>query len=362
MIRKDVPDTSEASEPGAVENLGPLLLVGNPTSRSGKAALRIETAREILLKHGIVHEFRPTLPNAGTVDMVARAVTEEGIKTVVYLGGDGTFNEVAKGICKAGKSSHVQLGMLPSGTANDQGKSFGISVAKSALEKNVETIKAGHTTWLDVGEITAYYDGGTAMARDLFFDSMGCGLSASILAFRNREKDIVKKMPIWREMYRDQAVYVRAAVHKLAINWITRDRFSAEIIVDGRVHQFDSLSDLVISNTLLYAGEWIIDMEARHDDGMFEIVPFAGTRDWTSKLIVAHKKNPLTEDLLNKIGVSHTPNLKGKHIQVQILRPNKDKRLPAQLDGDEFPQSDHFEVVVHPKLLKIIVPKDHHWI
>lgn len=339
-----------------------LLLVANPTSRSGKAAERIEYARKLLMEKGLQHEFRPTLPDGATVDMVCDAIIADGFRTVVYLGGDGTFNEVAKGICKSGLTDEVRLGMLPSGTANDQGKSFGISSTKKAVDENVDIIKAGYTTWLDVGEVLAYSYDKTVIARDHFFDSVGWGLSAAILAFRNRELDNVKKVPVWREMYRDQLVYVRAAMHQLAINWVTRDRFAAEIIVDGVVHNFERLSDLVISNTSLYAGEWVVDPESRHDDGMFEVAPFAGTRDWTSKLIVHHKKNPLTEELLNRIGVSHTPTLKGADIKIQIFRPNVDQRLPAQLDGDEFPQADLFEVRVHPCTLRIIVPDEYHWI
>ena len=157
-------------------------------------------------------------------------------------------------------------------------------------------------------------------------------------------------------------VYVRAAFHELAVNWLTRDWFTAEIRIDGETHMLDRLSDLVISNTALYAGDWIIDVESRHDDGLFEVAPFTGPSDWTSKLILHHKKLPLTEDMLNKIGVSHTPHFKGSRIEIQILRPNKDKRLPAQLDGDEFPPADHFVVKVLPRRLRIIVPESYHWI
>jgi diacylglycerol kinase family enzyme len=280
----------------------------------------------------------------------------------VYLVGDGTFHEVAKGICRSGLAGEVVLGMLPSGTANDQGKSFGIAATDKALAENVATIAAGHTTRLDVGEVTAYSAAGTVLTRDLFFDSIGWGLSAAILAFRNRELAIVKKMPIWRDMYRDQAVYVRAAVRELALSWLTRDRFTADLEIDGELVTLDRLSDLVISNTVLYAGEWIIDPEARHDDGLFEIGPFRGTRDWASKVIVQHKKVPLTEGMLNRIGVSHSPTYRAGTIKMQLLRPTTEKRLPAQVDGDEFVPADHVEIRVLPRLLQLIVPRDFHWI
>jgi diacylglycerol kinase family enzyme len=341
---------------------GKILLVGNPTSRQGKAAQRIEQASALMDELGLAHEFRSTLPDGGTVGLVGDAIAVEGFRTVVYLGGDGTFNEVAKGIYASGRASEVRLGMLPSGTANDQGKTFGISSARKALEDNVRIIAAGRTMQMDVGELTVRSDSGVVVKRDLFFDSVGWGLSAAILAFRNRELGIVRNIPVWRDMYRDYMVYIRAAVHELGLSWVTRDRFAAEVEIDGEVMNFERLADLVVSNTIIYAGEWLTDSESKPDDGLFEILPFRGVRDWTSKFIVQHKKLPLTEEMLNRIGVSHSPVYRGSEVKIQIFRPTKDKRLPAQLDGDEFPQADQFEVQVHPRLLNIIVPEDSHWI
>ena len=340
----------------------PVLLVGNPTSQSGKAARRIDLAREIMQEKGVIHEFRSTLPNNETVKMVRDAIDQDGFETIVYMGGDGTFYEVATGICTSSAPHKIRLGMLPSGTANDQGKSFGISSEERALPENIDVIMEGHTESLDVGEVTAYDLDGKAISTDFFFDSLGWGLSAAILAFRNRELKLVKKMPLWRDMYRDQAVYVRAAMHELALHWATRDRFAAEIDVDGWVHLFERLSDIVVSNTTVYAGEWIIDPRSSASDGMIELAPFSGLRDWTSKLIMHHKKNLLREEMLNKIGVSHTPNLKGKEFRIHLLRPAVDKRLPAQRDGEEFVGADDYYIRVLPRLLTVIVPKNFHWI
>ncbi|MBN2530300.1 MAG: hypothetical protein JXR76_28180 [Deltaproteobacteria bacterium] len=347
---------------GLVTSPKPLLLVGNPTSRTGKAARRFELVSEIMAQKGIAHEFRSTLPDGKTVQLVRDAIDREGFDTVVYMGGDGTFYEVATGICTSRSPQNIRLGMLPSGTANDQGKSFGISSEEKALPENIDIILEGHTESLDVGEVTALDVDGQSLSTDFFFDSLGWGLSAAILAFRNRELKLVRKMPLWREMYRDQAVYVRAAMHELALHWATRDRFAAEIEVDGWVHRFDRLSDIVVSNTMVYAGEWIVDSRSSASDGVLELAPFSGLRDWTSKLIVQHKKTLITEEMLNKIGVSHTPNLKGKQFRIHLLRPAVDKRLPAQRDGEEFVAADDYFVRVIPRLLTVIVPKNFHWI
>lgn len=340
----------------------PLLLVANPTSQTGKAANRIELAMNLLKQKGVPHVFRSTLPDGKTVELVRDAIDHEGFDTIVYMGGDGTFYEVATGICTSVDSKKIRLGMLPSGTANDQGKSFGISSAEAAMADNVDTIVAGHTESLDVGRVTAIDVDGQMISSDFFFDSLGWGLSAAILAFRNREVELVKMIPVLREIYRDQAVYVRAAMQALALHWATRDRFAADIEIDGTVHSFRKLSDIVVSNTMVYAGEWIIDSKSSPNDGMMELAPFSGLRDWTSKLIVQHKKTLISEEMLNRIGVSHTPNLRGKEFKIHLLRPTVDKRLPAQRDGEEFVEADHYMVNVLPRFLTVIVPRNFHWI
>ena len=100
------------------------LLVGNPTAQSGKAAGYLERALDGLRERGVEARLLPTEPAGRTVGLVTRAVEAERPDVVVYLGGDGTFNEVARGLLAA--SVDVPLGMLPMGTANNQGRSLGV--------------------------------------------------------------------------------------------------------------------------------------------------------------------------------------------------------------------------------------------
>jgi diacylglycerol kinase family enzyme len=339
-----------------------ILIVGNPSSRGGKAAKRIEKVKELMQDKGVLFEFKSTLPNRETVGMVAEAIVEGGFRTVVYLGGDGTFYEVATGICQSGMASDVRLGMLPSGTANDQGKSFGISSAPKALDENVDTILKGYTTKLDVPEVTAFSDDGVVLRRDLFYDSLGFGLSASILAQRNRDIEKTRSVPVLKHMYRDHVVYVRAALRELAVSLVSGDRFAAEVTVDGEVHELTNLTDLLIKNTLIFAGDWIVDIDSRHDDGLVEITPFRGIGDWTSRVIVNHKKFPLKKDAMERIGLSPSNPLRGATMHIQLLRPTREETLPCELDGEEFISSNFFEITVHPRLLNLIVPEDPHWI
>ena len=75
----------------------PAVLVANPTAQTGRAAEWIRTARALLDEAQIPHRFVPTEPEGRTIDRV-REVIDGGARAIIYMGGDGTFAEVAKGI------------------------------------------------------------------------------------------------------------------------------------------------------------------------------------------------------------------------------------------------------------------------
>ncbi len=75
---------------------------------------------------------------------------EAGYGTIVAVGGDGTWSHVADRILASGAS--VRLGLLPSGTGNDFGRSLGLSFTDP--ESAVEALASGVTRRIDAGRIT----------------------------------------------------------------------------------------------------------------------------------------------------------------------------------------------------------------
>src|SRR3954468_23707255 len=112
----------------------PAVLVANPTAQSGKAADWIRHARALLDEAKVAHRFVATEPEGATAERVREAIDDGGARVVVYIAGDGTCAEVAKGVLGSQHAHEVAMGMLPTGTANDQGKSFGLYAGPSALE------------------------------------------------------------------------------------------------------------------------------------------------------------------------------------------------------------------------------------
>jgi diacylglycerol kinase family enzyme len=332
-----------------------LLLVGNPTAQSGKNALRIERARALFRERGVEGELYPTLPGGRTVGALAERLAASDDRVVVAMGGDGTFREVAAGILGSGRADAIAMGMLPTGTANDQGKSFGLEASEQALPRNVDVVVAGTETRLDAGRLEALDEGGSTLSDTLFFDSVGFGLSARVLAVRNEDRERVAALGPLKEIYRDHLVYAGALLKTFLESQVVDDKFSAVVEADGASHTFHGLTDLVVKGTRIYGGAWVFDKTSRHDDGQFELIVFRGKREWTSKAIVDLDGNPLSEELLNKIGVEHSKPLRASRFEI-TMAPEGAVPIFAQLDGEECPAMPSCRISVLARALRLIVP------
>lgn len=335
------------------------LLVGNPTAQSGRNAARIERARALLAAAGIECELLPTEPHGRTVPLVRDALDQGRYRGVITMGGDGTFREVAAGLLESARREEVALGMLPTGTANDQGKSFGLGASDDDLPRNVRVIAQGSETRLDAGRLFTLGPDGEPLFENVFFDSAGWGISARVLAQRNADRRVVEGLGPLKEIYRDHAVYAGAALLTFLDSYAVSDKFDARIVADGVVHELEGLSDLIVKGTRVYGGSWVFDRTSRHDDGLFEIIPFCGKRDWTSKALVHLEGNPITEELLNAIGVEHSRSFRGGHIEMRFHVPFGHTPLRAQIDGEELPVisgRSGATIDVIPRALRLIVP------
>lgn len=309
-------------------------------------------------------EFVPTLPDGATVASLAERLERGDAARVVYMGGDGTFAEAAKGIILARERTgmDVPLGMLPMGTANDQGRSFGIVSGARALETNIDIIAEGIEQWLDVGRIEALDEDGQPKATDLWFDSCGVGLSARILYRRNRDREFVERVPFIRRFYRDKLVYTSATLRTLLRGLVADRGFSVEMTIDGERHAYEGVTDILVQGTILYAGDWIFEPEAKPDDGKFEVVVLRGHADWAAAAIGGHKRNPVTNDDLEVLGLPAREVPKGKAIEFTVMRPESLQEVPAQIDGEEWVSTDRYRIENLFHHLRIIVPENPHWV
>ncbi|MBK7533955.1 MAG: hypothetical protein IPI49_01015 [Myxococcales bacterium] len=334
----------------------PAILIANPSAQSGKAAEWIRHARALLDEAKVGHQFLATEPGGATVELVRKAIDDDAVRLVISMGGDGTFAEVAKGVLASAHATEVDMGMLPTGTANDQGKSFGLGAGPGAMEANVAVIAQGVIAGCDVGRLEIER-GDKTVFRDLFFDSFSIGLGAASLATRNRDRERTRKIPGLSMLYRDQLVYAGALLQRFMESYLVDIKFDLDAVIDGRVLHYDSLLDVIVKNTRIFGGEWVFDPAIQADDGKFELVPLAGRRDLTAKLVSAFRHSPLTSEDLKSLGIAVADPVAGARFELTI---RSEGALPAaQADGEEVPAGERYRIQVLPRALRLIVPREH---
>jgi diacylglycerol kinase family enzyme len=288
---------------------------------------------------------------------VREQVDDQGTRVVIYMGGDGTFAEVAKGILASAHAKEVAMGMLPNGTANDQGKSFGLEAGAWALERNVSVIAEGYTVGCDVANLVIER-GLKEVHRDAFFDSFSVGLGAASLGTRNRDRELVGRIPGLGMIYRDQLVYLGAVARRFFESYVVDTKFDVDCVIDGVVHQFKDLLDVIVKNTKIFGGEWIFDPHSESDDGRVELVPVTGRRDFVSKLVGTMRRVPVGLDDLEKLGLEHAAPLPGAHLELSV-RAEGGILPAAQVDGEEIPAGDRYVIDVAARALRLVVPREH---
>ena len=332
------------------------ILVGNPTAQSGQNSERIAKAKALLEEGGVRCELQNTLPDGETIPALASLLAVDPPDVVVAMGGDGTFREVGAALMVSGVRDRVAMGMLPTGTANDQGQSFGLAAGEDSLARNVSVLLKARETLLDAVSLERVGAHGEHQGHDFFFDSAGWGLSARVLLERNRDREAVDKMGPIRHLYRDHLVYAGAFARVFMDSFLRDHTFDVSFNADGQHHEWKGLTDLIVKNTRIYAGAWVLDRSARHDDGLVELVPFRDQADWVQKAFVDHKGNLLPDALKDPASRIATDHVSARLIELRFSGPS----LPlAQLDGEEANPSPIARIQVHREALRLIVPESY---
>jgi len=100
----------------------------------------------------------------GDAVALATAAAQRGADVLVAAGGDGTVNEVVRGIGRADAFDRVTLGVVPVGTGNNFAKQLGIADPDTAFE----VVESGERRRLDLGRANGH----------LFVNSCIAGLTA----------------------------------------------------------------------------------------------------------------------------------------------------------------------------------------
>lgn len=244
---------------------------------------------------------------AGHAEKLAREAAEQ---VVVAVGGDGTVNEVARGLVSTGKT----LGIIPCGSGDGLARHLGIS---HNFSKALKTVTSGRTSPLDAGRINGR----------LFFSVCGVGFDAVVserfakCGKRGLSTYIMEGLKTWRIYAPERYV--------IEMNGQTLEH-EAMFITVGNSNQWGNGAKIT---PLADSSDGILDITVV--DGFKAIeLPWLAGRLMTGS---AHKSMRV-----------HT--YRSQHLV--ITRQNEG---PAHADGDWFEAGKTLDIEVIPHALNVLV-------
>jgi len=213
------------------------LFIINPIAGSKKATDYIPLIEKELIKRNAVGKIEITKSVGEATDLV---LLNPEYSICVAVGGDGTVNEVARGILKRGEGV---LGIIPSGTGNDLAK-----VLK--IEENVDlalvNIFEKDTTKIDIG-----------LAKDKYF------FNIASLGF---DAQVVRSTELIRKVIRGKIAYVLGVITTL----VGYRKRIIKVTIDGVKIERNAML-IAVGNGQYYGGGMQILPMSIINDGEFDI-------------------------------------------------------------------------------------------
>jgi diacylglycerol kinase (ATP) len=291
-------------------------VIANPAAGRGRGSRILPRVRAAFAAHGVT-EVRLTTGAGQERELATRAIAE-GFDTLVALGGDGTWGNVANAILSSG--ADVRLAMLAGGTGCDFAKTAGApatdvgATARLAVE--------GPDTRVDVGRIEDRY----------FLNVSGFGFDIAVL-------EDISRIPLLR----GNAVYLVSALRQiLGYRGIDIELASAAASRGTARHLM-----LIVAN-------------ARHFGGTFQIAPAASLTDGLLDAVSIHDASAARR--LSLFGAA----VKGRHVAAPEVAVEQSSRFtlrfaapPAYETDGEYnrARSAELEIACVPRALRVVTPE-----
>jgi diacylglycerol kinase (ATP) len=272
--------------------------------------------RQAFAAHGVT-DVRLTTGPRQERDLARRAV-EDGAETIVAVGGDGTWSNVANAILAMG--ADVRLGLLSGGTGCDFAKTTGSPATDP--EATARLAVEGPDTRVDVGRIEDRY----------FLNVSGFGFDIAVL-------EDISRIPLLK----GNAVYMVSALRQL----LGYRGVEIEIASDAARRGAARHLMLIVAN-------------ARNFGGAFRIAPNASLTDGLLDAVSIHDASALRR--LSLFGAAG----KGTHVSAPEVSVEQAPRFvlrfaqpPAYETDGEYnrAQSAELEIACVPGALRVVTPE-----
>lgn len=285
-------------------------VIFNPKARSQKGGRVLR----FIMKHANRFAIYAT-NSAEEARELARRFADEGEAVVIAAGGDGTLNEVVRGL----SGSQTVLGVLPAGTMNVFAREMGIPYA--SLERALAIIENGFTREVDLFEANGIP----------FVQMAGVGFDAMVIEETTWEsKKILGPL-----------AYLLAAVRVLG----EKPPRMRVTLADGRVEEGVAV---LAGNGSLYGGPFPFFRKADNHDSKLDVLVYkeAGYR--------------LVLDSLRGLALGGIDLMDSVcYFQTESFTVEADREVPVEVDGElagRFSQIHFVETANH---LRVLAPEIH---
>ncbi|MGF1657150.1 MAG: diacylglycerol/lipid kinase family protein [Verrucomicrobiales bacterium] len=288
------------------------VIIFNPAARGEKAG-GLEAELKALTRSAELWRTE----EAGDAERFARRAVEKGVEMVIAAGGDGTINEVVRGLASV-PEAEVTLGLLPTGTMNVFAYELGLPT--SNLKKCWEVIQRGHTRRIDLPRANGHP----------FVQMAGVGFDAQIVE-NTKWEDRKNFGPL---SYLFSAAQV-AGETAPALTIIRKN----EPLMDG--------SFVLVGNGRYYGGPFVLFKEANMQDGLLDVLVF---------------QNLGIIDLLRYVqgiifGTLHPGMDDVKYFQTASLEVYSTPIVPVEVDGEVIDETP-VRLTVQPAGLLVCAPPE----
>ena len=290
----------------------------NSTAGNGKTGKKINDLINLLNQYEYDFEIELTRHTGHAIDL-AHDAAQNGYKTIIAVGGDGTASEVAAGIMKSHKNNEVKFGIIPEGGGNDFCRNFNLS---SNLEKCLKQLHSGKIIKANVAKIEDHY----------VLNSLGIGFDAQAAVYANKIK--------WLNGLPRYMLAVFMAMLKFR-------NFKLRLIIDDKKEIKGKFLLLAVGN-------------GRFAGGGFQLTPNALVDDNFLDLMLAENVTfmRLFRVLPKALEGSHEAEPEVSFHRCQKLEVFSETNLPLYYDG-EIPilkDPKHLTIEIQKEKLNLIIP------
>jgi YegS/Rv2252/BmrU family lipid kinase len=248
----------------------------------------------------------------GHATALARAAHDQDFSAVIAVGGDGTVNEVARGLL----NSSIPMGILPRGSGNGLARHLGIPI------KIVPALSSLFNSY--------------TLAMDTFTVNGNLSLNVSGIGFDGHIANL-----FGRNKKRGLAGYAKLTIKE----FFSFDEFDADVVIDD-IFFAKKAFIVAVANSSQYGNNARIAPAASICDGLLHITILKKVPPYRADFLYSFFTGNIAQSAYCEI-------VTGKRISIKLNRA-----IAYHIDGEPSGLSDNFTIEVKPLSLQIIVPNN----